>query len=68
MIVETPLSTIQAVEPELQIPQTLEEETHPLNHSFDFEAKLLDDPASFGNAHKRPSRKYFLNPLKKRSL
>jgi len=40
-IAETPLSTSQAVKPELQIPQTSkEEETHLLNHSFDFEAKL----------------------------
>ena len=58
-----------AIDPEPQIPQTSkEEETHPLNHSFDFEAKLSDNPASFGNAHKRPSKKYYSNPLKKRSL
>jgi hypothetical protein len=58
-----------AIDSEPQIPQTSkEEETHPLNHSFNFEAKLSDNPASFRNAHKRPSKKYCLNPLKKRSL
>ena len=57
------------IDPEPQIPQTLkEEETHPPKHSFHFKAKILDDPASFGNAHKRPSKKKCLNPLEKRSL
>ena len=66
---KTPLSTSIAIKLELQIPQTSkEEETHPLNHSFDFETKLSDDPTSFGNSHKRPSKKHFSNPLKKKSL
>jgi hypothetical protein len=57
------------IDPEPQIPQTLkEEETHPPNHSFDFDAKLSDDLASFGNVHKRPSNKHCSNPLEKRSL
>ena len=68
---EVPIRLLKysAIDPESQIPQTSkEEETHPLNHSFDFEAKLSDNLASFGNAHKRPSKKYCSNPLKKRSL
>jgi hypothetical protein len=43
-IVESPIvpSKDSTIDPELQIPQiSKEEETHPLNHSFDFEAKLL---------------------------
>jgi hypothetical protein len=69
MIAKTPLSTSQVVEPEPQLSQTsTEEETHHPNNSFDFETKLLDEPASFGNSHNRPPKKHYLNPLKKISL